>query len=101
MDTAAFFCAGLLLAEGHAVGTLVLSRIGLVGTHQNPVQGTIVLAFAVMGTLVHSALNGLVGMAVHKIASFAFWVREQYVQPEEKHTGKVFHSCILSENVIC
>lgn len=101
MCTAAFSLKDLLLAEGHAVSALILGGIGFVGTHQNPVQRTIVLALTVVSALMNSAFNRLVGMAVHKKASFAFWIREQYVQREEKHTGKVFHYCILSENMIC
>ena len=62
----------LLLAEGHAVSALILGGIGLVGTHQNPIQRTVVLALTVMGTLLDSAFNGLVGMEVHKSSSFAF-----------------------------
>jgi hypothetical protein len=55
----------LLLAEGHAVGALVHGGIGLVGTHQNPLQRAVVLLAAVMGTGLHSALDALVCMTVH------------------------------------
>ena len=55
----------LLLAEGHAVGALVLGGIALVGAHHDLVQGAVVFLLAVMGALVDSALNGLVGMTVH------------------------------------
>ena len=51
--------------EGHAVGALIHSGIALVGTHQNPVQGAVILAAAVMGALMHGAFNGLVGVTIH------------------------------------
>ena len=62
----------LLLAEGHAVGALILGGICLVGTHSDAVQRTVVFLLAVMCTLADSTLDGLVGMAVHKKASFEF-----------------------------
>ena len=61
---------GLLLAEGHAVGALVYSGIGFMGTHQNTVKRTVVLAAAVMGTLADSAFNGFVRMTIHSNSSF-------------------------------
>ena len=61
---------GLLLPEGHAVCALVNSGIGLMGTYQNPVQRTVVLIPAMVGTLCNGALDALVGMAVHKKPSF-------------------------------
>jgi len=56
----------LLLTEGHTVGALVYRGIGLVGTHKDPIQRAVVLAFAVVGALMDSTLDALVGMAVHK-----------------------------------
>jgi hypothetical membrane protein len=55
----------LLLAEGLAVGALVLGGICLVGTHQNPVQGAVILAVAMIGAGLDGAFNALVCMAVH------------------------------------
>lgn len=55
----------LFLAEGLAVGTLIHGGIGLVGTYQDPVQGTIVLILAVVCTLLDGAFNALIGMKVH------------------------------------
>ena len=40
------------------------------GTNQDPVQGAVVLAVAVMGALGNGALNGLVCVAVHSNSSF-------------------------------
>ena len=60
----------LLLAEGHAVGALILGGICLVGTHGDAVERTVVFLLAVMGALADSTFDGLVGMAVHKKASF-------------------------------
>ena len=61
---------GLLLPEGHAVGALVNGRIGFMGTHQNPVQRTVVLVAAMMGALCYGAFDAFVGMAVHIQTSF-------------------------------
>ena len=55
----------LLFAEGLAVGALICSRIDLMGTHQNLIQGTVVLVTAVMGALLDGALDALVCMTVH------------------------------------
>ena len=57
----------LLLAEGHAVGALVLGGVHLVGTHQDLVQGAVVFVTTVMGTLCDGTLDTLVGMAIHTI----------------------------------
>ena len=46
----------LLFAEALAVSTLILGGIALVGTDHNPVQGTVVLAVAVVGALIDSKL---------------------------------------------
>ena len=53
------------LTEGLAVGALIHGGVYLVGAHQNAVQRAVVLFFAVMGALVHGALNALVGMTIH------------------------------------
>ena len=55
------------LAEGLAVSALVCSGIHFVGTHQNLIQGTVVLVATVMGTLLDSAFNALVCVTVHKL----------------------------------
>ena len=51
----------LLLPERHAVGTLIHSGIHLVGTYHNAVQRAVVLALAMMGTLLDGTLDALVG----------------------------------------
>ena len=51
----------LLLPEGHAVSTLVNSGVHLVSTHHNAVQRAVVLALAMMGTLLDGTLDALVG----------------------------------------
>ena len=61
---------GSSLAEGLAVGALVLGRIGLMGTHQNPVQRAVVLTVTVVGTGLNGAFDALIGMTIHKNASF-------------------------------
>ena len=61
----------LLLPEGLAVGALVLGGIALVGAHQDPVQGAVVLVLAVVCALTDGAFDALVGMTVHDFyASF-------------------------------
>ena len=55
----------LSLAEGLAVGALVLSGVCLVGAHQNTVQRAVVLAVAVVCTLLNGAFDALVCIAVH------------------------------------
>lgn len=55
----------LLFTEGHTVGALVHAGICLVGAHQDSIQGAEVCAFAVVSTLGNSALDALVGIAVH------------------------------------
>jgi hypothetical protein len=72
-----------LLPEGLAVGALVLGGVVLVGAHQDPVQGAVVVRPAVMGALLHGAGNAGIGLGaaagmavvavlVHGIASFDF-----------------------------
>ena len=56
---------GLLLLEGLAVGALIHGGIDLVGANHDPVQRTVVLVLAVIGTLSHSTFNTLVRMAIH------------------------------------
>ena len=62
--------AKLFLAEGHAVGALVNGRIGLVGAYQNFVQRAVVCILAMIGALLNSTLNALIGMTVHFASSF-------------------------------
>jgi hypothetical protein len=54
-----------LLAEGLAVGALILGRVHLMGAHQNPVQRAVVLILAVVCTLLDGAFDALVCMTVH------------------------------------
>ena len=52
--------------EGLAVRALIHGGAGLVGAHQNPIQGAVVLLVAVVGALRHRALDTLIGMTIHK-----------------------------------
>ena len=63
----------LLLAEGLAVGALILGRINLVGAHQNPVQGAVVLGVAVVSAGLNGAFDALVCMAVHIVFLLLIW----------------------------
>ena len=68
---AAFAAAkGLLFTERFTVGALIHSRIGLVSTYQNPIQGTVVCFIAVICALRNGAFNTLICFAVHFISSF-------------------------------
>ena len=63
----------LLLAEGHAIRALVHSGVGLVGTHQDLVQGAVVLTLAVVGTLMDGAFVALIRVAVHGHFLLLYW----------------------------
>ena len=55
----------LLLSERHAVGALVNSGVLLMSAHKDPIQRTVVLIIAVVGTLMDSAFNAHVGVIIH------------------------------------
>ena len=55
----------LLLAEGLAVGTLILSGVGFMGAHQNAIQRAVVLAVAVVCARLNGAFDALICIAVH------------------------------------
>ena len=57
----------LLLAEGLTVGALVHGRVHFMGTNQNMIQRAVVLALAVMGTLMDGTLDTLVCVAIHNV----------------------------------
>ena len=52
----------LLLAEGQAVGALVLGGVALMGAHHDAVQGAVVGVLGVVGTLLDGTLDALVGV---------------------------------------
>jgi len=60
----------LLLAEGLAVGALILSRICLMGAHQDSVQRAVILGITVVSAGLDGAFNALVCMTVHFSSSF-------------------------------
>ena len=55
----------LLLTEGLAVGALVHSGVGLMGTHHNAVQRAVICIVAMVGTLGDGTFDTLIGIAVH------------------------------------
>ena len=55
----------LLLTEGLAVGALILRGIAFMGAHQNAVQRAVVLAVAVVCTLLNGAFDTLVCIVIH------------------------------------
>ena len=75
-QNAAAIAPVLLLAEGFAVGALILGGVHLVGAHQDLVQRTEVLVAAVVCALLDGAFNALVGMTVHRffLLLFRLWL---------------------------
>ena len=71
---AAAFAAALssALTERLTVGTLILSGVCLVRTHQNPVQRAIVLIITVVSTGLNGAFDALICIVVHHSSSFNF-----------------------------
>ena len=57
----------LLQLKGFAVGAFAHGGILFVGSHQNPVKRTVVLSAAVIGALLHSAVDTVIGMAAHVV----------------------------------
>ena len=78
----------LSLAEGLAVGALVLGGICFVGTHQNAVQRAIVLTVAMVGTLLNGTLNTLVCIAVHNFLLLLLDSNLVWLSKTEQHMGK-------------
>ena len=79
--TAAAFMR-LSLAEGLAVGALVLSGICFMGTNQNSVQRAVVLVVTVISTLLNGTFDALVCIAVHSsflllLDSALVWLRRR------------------------
>ena len=74
----------LLLAEGFAVGTLVHSRILLVGAYQNAVQRAVVFGIAVVSALLNGAFDAFVCLVIHVVVLllFGFWVSMSVVGEE-------------------
>jgi len=56
----------LALTEGLAVGALILGGIGLVGTHQDSIQGAVILAVAVVSAGLNGAFDALVCIVIHR-----------------------------------
>ena len=80
----------LLLAEGLAVGALVHSGVGLVGTHQDLVQSAVVLALAVVGALMDGAFDALIGIAVHSHFLLLFWFGSSMALTKKNSHGNDF-----------
>ena len=57
---AGVFCVNLLLNEGHAVGALVDGRVGLMGADADAIEGTVILAAAVVAALGDMAFDAVV-----------------------------------------
>ena len=57
---AGVFCVNLLLNEGHAVGALVDGRVRLMGADADAIEGTVILASAVVAALGDMAFDAVV-----------------------------------------
>ena len=73
--SAAAIPAGLLLAEGLAVGALIHGGVGLVGTNQDAIQRAVVLGIAMVGASLDGALNTFVGIAFHHDFLLFIWCK--------------------------
>lgn len=62
----------LLLAEGHAVGALILSGIALVGAHTDLAQSAVVAALGVVGALIDGTFDALVLVHTKNLLCFGF-----------------------------
>ena len=78
--------ADLLSPEGLAVGALVLRGIGLVGAHQDAVQGAVVLGVAMVSAGLDGTLNALVGVTIHVLFLLLFGTA--IVWPERKNMSQ-------------
>jgi hypothetical protein len=76
----------LLLAERHAVGTLVNSGVGLMGTHHDPLQGAVVLGVAMVSALLDGTLDALVSIVVHFLFLLCFGVLHSMQQKVSAHS---------------
>ena len=65
----------LSLAEGLAVGALILGGVGFMGSHQDPVQRAVVLVLAVICALLDGTFDALVGIVIHKEILLFIWVQ--------------------------
>ena len=88
----------LSLAEGLAVSALILSRICLVGTHQNAVQRAVVLAVAVICAGLYGAFDTLVCIVIHDALppSFGFGFSMSFqikIEPWKKFPFHCFSEC--------
>ena len=77
----------LFLPEGLAVGALIHGRICLVGTHQDLVQGAIVLVVAVVGTGLDGAFDALVCIAVHVLFLLLIWYAISMTPKRQRNHG--------------
>ena len=67
------YASELLLTEGHAIGALIHSGVGLVGTNQDLIQGAVVVAVAVVSALGNGTFDALICIAVHFLFLLYIW----------------------------
>ena len=86
----------LLLAEGLAVGALVFGGVHLVGTHQDPVQGAVVLVLTVISTLLDGTFDTLVCVTIHSNFLLLFIVSSSMCGLFGNYAGMYFQGCICT-----
>ena len=89
---AAGFCRSrcLLLPERLAVSALIHSGICLVGTHQDLVQGAVVLVLTVVGAGLDDAFDALVCMAIHIEFLLLIWYVNSMTSNAKATHGNTF-----------
>ena len=90
----------LPLTERFAVSALILGGVGLMGTHQDPVQRAVIFAVAVVSTGLDGAFDALICMAVHVNFLLLFGLQPQYARRNSVYAGNGFQSCFCCEFVI-
>jgi hypothetical protein len=89
----------LLLAEGLAVGALLIGGVHLVGSHLDVIKRAVISGIAVIGTLLDGTGDALVCVAVHKNSSFLLgsdlvWLRFANSSPFQLlNIAFFFHVC--------
>ena len=95
---AAGFCRSrcLLLPERLAVSALIHREICLVGTHQDLVQGAVVLVLTVISTLLDGTFDTLVCVTIHSNFLLLFIVSSSMCGLFGNYAGKYFQGCICA-----
>ena len=91
----------LSLAEGLAVGALVLSGVCFVSTHQNTVQRAVVLGIAMVCAGLNGAFDALIGIVVHVFFLLFVGFVASMTRAEKNESWKSFpFRCIFSAPMV-